>query len=83
MFLNFYSKTRKKYRILLTLKAVRALSEADVVICTTKAKPIAEQIAMISPLFVIDFANAFKPCIGSKDKQVIRKPEANRTKRVS
>ena len=42
-----------------------------------------KQIAMISPLFVIDFANAFKPCIGSKDKQVIRKPEANRTKRVS
>lgn len=48
-----------------------------------ESKANAEQIAMISPLFVIDFANAFKPCIGSKDRQVIRKPEANKTKRVS
>ena len=47
------------------------------------AKPIDEQITMMSELLVIDLSNCAKAAIGSKDRMVMIKPEVKSTKRVS
>ena len=47
------------------------------------AKPIDEQITMISELLVIDLSNCAKAAIGSKDRMVMIKPDVKSTKRVS
>ena len=50
---------------------------------TTEAKPIAEQIAMMSEPFVIDLSNCLKAIIGSSERTAIRRPAVRRTRRVS
>ena len=47
------------------------------------AKPIDEQITMISELLVIDLSNCSKAAIGSRDRMVMIKPDVKSTKRVS
>ena len=50
---------------------------------TTAAKPIAEQIEMMSPPFVIDLSNCLKAAMGSSAMTAIRKPAVRRTSLVS
>ena len=47
------------------------------------AKPIDEQITMISELLVIDLSNCSNAAIGSKERMVMIKPDVKSTKRVS
>ena len=49
----------------------------------TAAKPIAEQMAMMSAGFVIDLSNCWKAIMGFIEMSAMTKPEVSRTKRVS
>ena len=49
----------------------------------TPAKPMAEQIAMMSEAFVIDLSNCLKAIIGSSEMSAMSRPEASSTRRVS
>ena len=53
------------------------------VIEITAAKPMAEQMAMMSELFVIDLSNCLKAIIGCREIRAITKPETKSTRRVS
>ena len=49
----------------------------------TAAKPIEEQITMMSEPFVIDLSNCWKAAYGSSERSVIKRPEVSNTNRVS
>jgi hypothetical protein len=50
---------------------------------TQAAKPIDEQIEMMSAEFVIDLSNCWKAAIGFIDRQHIARPAISRTSFVS
>ena len=49
----------------------------------TRAKPMAEQITMMSEALVIDLSNCWKAAIGLSDSRHMTKPEERSTRRVS